>query len=100
MKGYDAPDDVWYASEKARIEGGGERKMLDAGGEEDGEDEAPLQIEAFKAVAPPEQQQGLLGSSTLAALQGFKGSNGQKKGPDKVAGPLVGYGSDSEEEDE
>lgn len=99
LKGYDAPDDVWYASEKARIEGGAERKMLEGAGEEDGEEDAPLQIEDYKAVAPPEQQQGLLGTSTLAALQGFKGSNGQKKGPDKVAGPLVGYGSDSEDDD-
>lgn len=99
LKGYDAPDDVWYASEKARIEGGAERKMLEGAGEEDGEVDAPLQIEDYRAVAPPEQQQGLLGTSTLAALQGFKGSNGQKKGPDKVAGPLVGYGSDSEDDD-
>ena len=99
LKGYETPDDVWYASEKARIEGGDKRKMLETGdGEEDGEDEAPLQIEDFKAVAPPESQ-GLLGSSTLAALQGFKGSNGQKMAPDKVAGPLVGYESDSEEDD-
>lgn len=30
LKGYDAPDDVWYASEKARIEGGEDRKMLEA----------------------------------------------------------------------
>ena len=96
LKGYDAPDDVWYASEKARLEGGGDRKRLEAGEAEGEEDEAPLQVEDFKAA---EQQQGLLGSSTLAALKGFRGEEGQKRAPDKVAGPLVGYGSDSEEDD-
>ena len=31
LKGYDAPDDVWYASEKARLEEGEERKLLEGG---------------------------------------------------------------------
>ncbi|KAK3699617.1 Pre-mRNA-splicing factor [Vermiconidia calcicola] len=105
LQGYDAPDDVWYATEKARLGGGEERKMLDAPAEDDDEDGgAPLQIEALK-----QQQQassnggaGLLGASTLAALQGFKaaGSAGKDRdGPDKAAiGPLVGYESDSDED--
>lgn len=99
LKGYEAPDDVWYASEKARIEGGEERKMWEAPEDRaEGEDDTAPEVENVSAIAPPEQQ-GLLGSSTLAALQGFKGQNWQKKAPDKVAGPLVGYGSDSEDDD-
>ena len=105
LQGYDAPDDVWYAAEKARIEGGEEKKMLEGptANEElhaDEEDEAPLQIADFKA-AEQINQTGLLGASTLAALHGFKAApaGGEKKAPDKGAGPLVGYGSDSEDDD-
>ena len=105
LKGYEAPDNVWYAAEKARLEGGQEQQMLEAPGDDDAmeDDEAegaPLQIAGFQ-----QQQQvsdnGLLGASTLAALQGFKAgsSTGQKKAPDKSAGPLVGYGSDSDDDD-
>ena len=103
LKGYEAPDDVWYASEKSRLEGGEEVKMLDApdqNGEDEGEDDAPLQIQDIQRSN--EQQRtngGLLGASTLTALQGFKaGAGGGTKAPDKSAGPLVGYGSDSDEE--
>ncbi|KXL49692.1 hypothetical protein M433DRAFT_35361, partial [Acidomyces richmondensis BFW] len=100
LKGYEAPDNIWYASEKARLEGGEQLKMLDApkvGDEEN--DEAPLQITAQQNEQPHEQG-GLLGSSTLAALQGFKAgpSSGHTEAPDKPAGPLVAYGSDSEDE--
>lgn len=98
LKGYDAPDDVWYASEKARLEGGEERKMLEA---PEGAD-AEAEVAAAQAVNPPEsapQQSGLLGASTLAALQGFRATGGESKAPDKAGGPLVGYGSDSDEDD-
>ena len=104
LKGYDAPDDVWYAAEKARLENGEERKMLEApygdayAGEDD--EDAPLRIEDFKKVGESGGS-GLLSTSTLAALRGFQAgsSNGEKKGPDKTSGPLVGYGSDSEDDD-
>lgn len=98
LKGYDAPDDVWYAAEKARLEAPQESKMLEApeiGTQHDEDDGTPLQIEDFKKQA--HQPSGLLGASTLAALQGFKGDTGG--GPDKTAvGPLVGYGSDSDDD--
>lgn len=104
LKGYDAPDDVWYAAEKGRLEGGEERKMLPAaedGGEvDDGEEDGPLRVEDIRK-AEADGSGGLLGASTLAALRGFKAgtaSGGEKKGPDKGAGALVGYGSDSDEE--
>jgi hypothetical protein len=43
---------------------------------------------------------GLGGASTLAALQGFKATGGVNKSAEvKVVGPLVGYESDSEEDD-
>jgi hypothetical protein len=105
LQGYQAPDDVWYASEKARLEGPGERKMLDApvGGEQGDEDEdddgGPLQIGASQTQANGDQSGGLLGASTLAALQGFKAGSSNSRAPDKPGGgPLVGYGSDSDDD--
>ncbi|KAH9828294.1 Pre-mRNA-splicing factor CWC2 [Teratosphaeria destructans] len=101
LKGYEAPDDVWYAAEKQRLEGGEPQKMLDVaegtgGDEEDEEDGAPLRIEAT-----PAESNGLLGASTLAALQGFTAgpAGGGSRAPEKPAGPLVGYGSDSEDDE-
>lgn len=106
LKGYDAPDHVWYASEKARIEGAGDQKMLeDLPGDtelnSENEDE-PLRIEHIQKAAQSQQASngGILGASTLAALQGFKAgpSNGGLVTESKSAGPLVGYGSDSDDD--
>jgi len=102
LNGYEAPDDVWYASEKSRLEGAEPKKLLedtsgDAGDAEE-EDDMPLQIDDFKKASAPEKE-GLLGTSTLAALQGFKAGSSNNKAPDKVSGLLVGYGSDSEDDD-
>ncbi|KAK4621339.1 Pre-mRNA-splicing factor cwc2 [Fulvia fulva] len=101
LKGYDAPDHVWYAAEKARIEGGEQPKMLENGQAEEDDEDGPLLIGNGNASAQQAAaNNGLLGASTLAALQGFKASsNGEKKAPDKPAGPLVAYGSDSEDDD-
>ncbi|KAK3053874.1 Pre-mRNA-splicing factor [Extremus antarcticus] len=101
LQGYDAPDDVWYAAEKARLGSGEERRMLDAPGEEAGDEEEDggtlLQAQESQQ---PQAPTGLLGASTLAALQGFKaGPAGGQKALDKPAGgPLVGYGSDSDDD--
>lgn len=95
LKGYDAPDEVWYAAEKARIEAPNEQYLLDAGDLQDDEDEgAPLRIEDLKR--PQESAGGLLSGSTLTALKGYTAGSSTKKAPDKPAGPLVGYGSDDE----
>ena len=82
LQGYDAPDDVWYASEKSRLEAPEQPKML----------------ESAPDVAEQQQQQqssGLLGASTLAALQGVRAAPAKPA----LSGPLVGYGSDSDDED-
>jgi len=101
LQGYDAPDDVWYASEKARLEAPEQQKMLEApaadGDEaEDGDAGAALQAEPKSAA----EQNGLLGASTLAALQGFRAgpARSEVKAPDKSSAALVGYGSDNEDE--
>ncbi|KAK4899158.1 Pre-mRNA-splicing factor [Elasticomyces elasticus] len=96
LQGYEAGDKVWYAAERARIEGGdgGEQQLLEAppGGEEEEEGGVTLQ------QGEGEGSGGLLGASTLAALQGFK-AGGVKGGAKAAAGPLVGYGSESDEDD-
>ncbi|KAK5722662.1 Pre-mRNA-splicing factor [Elasticomyces elasticus] len=95
LQGYEAGDKVWYAAEKARIEGGGGQQLLEApGDEEQEEEEGGVVVQQGEA----EGSGGLLGASTLAALQGFK-AGGVKGGGKVAAGPLVGYGSESDEDD-
>lgn len=101
LEGYSAPDDVWYARERARLDATNEVKMLQDGDADDNDQEdAPLQVENFNK--PAEVNNGLLGASTLAALKGFKTmpANVDKKAPDKLngGGALVGYGSDSDDD--
>jgi hypothetical protein len=103
LKGYEAPDHVWYAAEKARIESGGESKMIESGQNNDATDEAEQEDDQMLSVGTTSNIQtepdGLLGASTLAALKGFRANNsGETKAPDMAAGPLVGYGSDSEDD--
>ncbi|KAK3647309.1 Pre-mRNA-splicing factor [Elasticomyces elasticus] len=105
LEGYEAGDKVWYAAERARLEGaGGERARLEGGeggrhlleapGGEEEEEEGRVVVQQGEA----EGSGGLLGASTLAALQGFK-AGGAKGGARAAAGPLVGYGSESDEDD-
>jgi len=95
LDGYNAPDDVWYASEKAKLEAPPQQGLLEAGDglDEDG-DGAPLQIEHFQKTQASDG--GIFSASTLKAIKGYsadadKGARGETKG-----GPLVGYGSDDE----
>lgn len=89
LEGYEMPEEVWYAREKANmIEGGQERLMLDA---------PEQQYEEEK------EEGGILSSSTLEALKGFQAKAGTGAGvkvvsgkPAAPAGPLVGYGSDDD----
>ncbi|KAK5125546.1 Pre-mRNA-splicing factor [Meristemomyces frigidus] len=101
LKGYDAPDDVWYAAEKTKLDAPEQQMMLEAPADGEGDDEnAAFDIAAGQTAAQG-QNGGLLGASTLAALQGFKAgpSSSKPNTVDKPAGPLVGYGSDSDEDD-
>jgi hypothetical protein len=102
LKGYEAPDHVWYAAEKARIESGGESKMIE-GGQDQIDDEAEPEDDNMLSIGTASNVQnepdGLLGASTLAALKGYRANNsGGTKAQDASAGPLVGYGSDSEDD--
>jgi hypothetical protein len=100
---------VWYAKEKAEVEGArevgaldevgqGERRMIE--GVQGGQEEyAGLMGQQFQQQPQQQQQEqgggGILSSSTLAALKGFKATAApQRAAP--LGGPLVGYGSDDD----
>ncbi|KAK3676402.1 Pre-mRNA-splicing factor [Recurvomyces mirabilis] len=97
LQGYEAPDDVWYASEKARLDAPEEKRMLEAPEAEDGDEE---EMVGGVAIQDEKVESGLLGASTLAALRGFKATSTETKAPDRPSGALVGYGSDSEDDDD
>jgi hypothetical protein len=102
LQGYEAPDDVWYAKEKAdadqakQIEAGGlgDRKLLEAPDAEDDDE--------YGALVPTSQLQqqsagnGIFSGSTLAALKGYTTTSTNKRAAPAAAGPLVGYGSDDD----
>lgn len=98
LQGYNAPDSVWYAAEKARMESGKDSLMIE-NGEEDAEDdeEGGLQI-SHLTQAQDQQNGGILGSSTLAVLKGFTAGPAGGVKTEKSSGPLVGYGSDSDDD--
>jgi hypothetical protein len=92
LQGYQAPDEIWYAT-KSKTEPNGREAPY-----EDGEEQYLIHD------APPEQESdggsgSILSSSTLAALKGYSAqNNGRGLSSRPVAatpsGPLVGYGSD------
>jgi hypothetical protein len=88
LQGYDAPDDVWYAKEKAALEAAADGQMLDG----------PEEQKYIEAPATQEQENsggnGILSGLTLAALKGYSATTAKKPAP--LVGPLVGYGSDDD----
>jgi hypothetical protein len=98
LQGYEAPDDVWYAKEKAdfeqarQLESGGmeNRKMIEAAEDEE---------EAYGALVPQQNAQsegnGILSGSTLAALKGYTATASNKR-PAPPGPLLTGYGSDDD----
>ncbi len=106
LEGYEAPDDVWYEKEKAEwaaqqrgLTGGREPKLIE------GEERHPIQDERVDENAEDgaeEAGDGILSGSTLAALKSRQtASTITTAKAAKSAGPLVGYGTDSEgDEDE
>lgn len=96
---------MWYAKEKAEYEearevrtlGGpaqGERLMIE-GGLVDEEEKMDADAELQEDVSRDVAGNGILSSSTLAALKGYKATSAPKR-PAPASGPLVGYGSDDD----
>ena len=95
LEGYEAPDDVWYARNRALEGTGGGGGLVEAGVEPKMLESGPGQQENGH------EEKGILSKSTLAALQQHSSSN-DAKGVSTAAqikapsGPLVGYGSDDD----
>lgn len=98
LQGYEAPDDVWLAKEKAewlaQKEGVPEQQLQIEEGEGDGEGE-----DVYAALQQRQETSkgGILSGSTLTALKGYTASSSSAaKSAAPAAGPLVGYGSDDD----
>ncbi|KAF2272285.1 uncharacterized protein EI97DRAFT_386122 [Westerdykella ornata] len=86
-----------------RVEGVGERLMIEGAQGGEGNEEEVEEEEEYTTPMPQQQQQaqqqengnGILSSSTLAALRGFKATSAAPKAA-PASGPLVGYGSDDD----
>lgn len=98
LDGYEASDDVWFKSEKAKmaLHDAEERAALQAPNER-------LMIEGGQQASTQATAQdrggGILSASTLAALSSYRpetGGAGLTSTASKSAGPLVGYDDDSD----
>ena len=95
LQGYQANDDVWYASEKARLDAPQQQYMLEAGDMQAEDEEASsLRIEDLRRGN--DNSGGILTGSTLQALKGYTADSSARKAPEQSGGPLVGYGSDED----
>ena len=92
LEGYEAMDQVWYARSR-ELEGGGE-----GAGTIEGEERYLIEDGPYESNGQNEADNGILSSSTLAALQKQAGNGGKVRAAAAPAaphaGPLVGYGSD------
>lgn len=105
LEGYDAPEEVWFAKEKAEWIA---QQRAEAEASEQMALEAPDQplliqhnIPQQRREAPPVQEtDGIFSGSTLAALRNrqftVSTSGNRSSTKEAAAGPLVGYGSDSD----
>jgi hypothetical protein len=108
LEGYEAPDDVYFARGSNAVTAAGRHGMERlTEGELTLEDEQRLMIEAGDMQLPgdenvygaPADSGGIFSSSTLAALKGAQGQFAQRPTKEKSSGPLVAYGSDSDDDE-
>jgi hypothetical protein len=105
LEGYEASDDVWY--EKVKAEWAVEQQARADGAA--GEIEAPPEQKAIEERKKPAEQEddgGIFSGATLAALKRSRAARSSQTAAHQVArkpatpaGPLVGYGTDSEDDD-
>ncbi|KAI0146346.1 hypothetical protein GGR57DRAFT_287247 [Xylariaceae sp. FL1272] len=107
LEGYEAPDDVYFARGAQAVNPAGrqgyelehkQRLMIESGEADGGGNGATLQ--SVLGTETPAQDNGILSGSTLAALKTAKVTAAPKAKAAASAGPLVAYGSDSEDDDE
>ncbi|KAI0408102.1 RNA recognition domain-containing protein [Xylaria palmicola] len=105
LEGYEAPDDIYFARGAQAVNPIGRQGyeleneqllMIEGGGAEDA-DGGPSLTEADRQQEQA-QTGGILSSSTLAALKTAKVTTAPKEKPAAAGGPLVDYGSDSDDD--
>ena len=110
LEGYEAPEAIWFNKQK-ELEGqrAGERGTIEGPpADEEAQDATPVdsfdagsstQAPATNGTGAAPNGNGIFGNSTLAALQGYS-SNAPvpPKAKPAAAGPLVGYGSDDDDD--
>jgi hypothetical protein len=104
LEGYDAPEDVWYAKQKADwiAEQRGiepslheEQAYLEAS-----QEQMMLENSHIQEEEEVEEEGGIFSGSTLKALKNHKTVSGRIASKSAATGPLVGYGTDSEDEED
>lgn len=103
LEGYEAPDEVHFARGAQSVNPlgreGFEVEYQDRPMIENGEaSESPVQMQ--EQQQPQQETGGIFSGSTLAALNKAKVAVASKPKAAASAGPLVGYGSDSDSDDE
>ncbi|KAK5631211.1 hypothetical protein RRF57_006925 [Xylaria bambusicola] len=108
LEGYEAPDDIYFARGAQAVNPIGrqgyqlehEQRLMIEGGEAGGPDGAATSGGTVGTVQQGESQpNGILSSSTLAALKTAKVTTAPKEKAATSSGPLVNYGSDSDDDE-
>lgn len=108
LEGYEAPDDVYFARGAHAVNPLGrqghelehEQRLMIESGEADGRNtlESVLGTTSRQQQQEQAEKEGILSSSTLAALKTAKVSTAPRA-KSASTGPLVAYGSDSEDDE-
>ncbi|KAI1138898.1 hypothetical protein F5Y05DRAFT_354578 [Hypoxylon sp. FL0543] len=108
LEGYEAPDDIYFARGAQAVNPVGrqgheleqeQRLMIENGDAGGGNGATPGQAAIEAPPQSTEQEGGIFSSSTLAALKTAKVSTAPKAKAAASSGPLVAYGSDSEDDE-
>lgn len=99
LDGYEAPDEVHFARGASAVNPVG-RQGYELDYQQDPVSSANIAESVPEPVASPPQNNGIFTGTTLMALNKAKISVGAKPKAAVSAGPLVAYGSDSDEDNE
>lgn len=106
LEGYEAPDDIYFARGAQAVNPVGrqgyeldheQRLMIESG--ESGNTSSSAVLREAGGQEVETQTGGILSSSTLAALKTAKVTAAPKEKPAVSSGPLVAYGSDSDDDE-
>jgi hypothetical protein len=106
LEGYEASDDVWYDKVKSEWAAEQQRRADAESGAPRGAEAPPERKAIAEPPRPAEGGGGIFSGSTLAAIERSRAGRSSQairrvaRKPAEAAGPLVGYGSESDEDEE